>query len=124
MKTLTKADIHQYICLVVAGMIDPSRTLVPGENRPPMMADWDWYQGVALFGLYRCAQATGDDALFAYLTRWFDVHLERGLPAANVNSVCPLLTLSFLAEHADNPAFLALCREWLEGILHDFARTT
>lgn len=124
LKTLTRAEIQERTRLVVEGMIDPSRTLAAGENRLPMMADWDWYQGVALFGLYRCAQASGDDALFAYLTRWFDAHIQHGLPAMNINSVCPLLTLSFLAERADNPAYLALCKDWLEVILHDFARTT
>ena len=63
LRILTQADIQQSTHLVVAGMIEPSRMFLPGENRPPMMADWDWYQGVALFGLYRCAQATGDEAL-------------------------------------------------------------
>ena len=124
LRILTQAEIQQSTHLVVAGMIEPSRTFLPGEDRPPMMADWDWYQGVALFGLYRCAQATGDEALFAYLTRWFDAHMKQGLPAININSVCPLLTLSFLAERTGNPAYFALCEDWLERILTDFARTT
>ncbi|WP_217595128.1 glycoside hydrolase family 105 protein [Cohnella sp. GbtcB17] len=75
---------------------------------------WDWSQGVGLFSLYLYYKETGDRDLLNYLTSWFDRHLERGLPGKNVNTMCPLLTLSYLYEETGKPDYLKVCEEWAD----------
>lgn len=88
------------------------------------MYNWDWFQGVALFGIYRYWRETGEQAAFDYLIKWFDEHIERGLPGKNVNSMSPCLTLSFLWEHTGNEKYLEICREWAEYAMYKLPRTT
>ena len=67
---------------------------------------------------------TGEQAAFDYLIKWFDEHIERGLPGKNVNSMSPCLTLSFLWEHTGNEKYLEICREWAEYAMYKLPRTT
>lgn len=76
------------------------------------MGHWDWPQGVGLLGL---SQFDGkyDD----YIKNWAVEEINKGLPLANINTVCPLLTLM------DYPQYEELCLEWIEEILAGFDRT-
>ncbi|THF82160.1 beta-galactosidase BglB [Cohnella fermenti] len=87
------------------------------------MEVWDWSQGVGLFSLYLYYKESGDRALLDYLTDWFDRHIEAGLPAKNVNTMCPLLTLSFLYEETGRDVYLRICEEWADYAAHDMPRT-
>ncbi|MBR4234448.1 MAG: glycoside hydrolase family 88 protein [Clostridia bacterium] len=87
------------------------------------MDDWDWFQGVALFALYKYAKKTGDRTVYSYLTDWFDSHIRAGLPAKNINSMCPLLTLSYLYEESGRQEYMDICREWAEYAMHFLPRT-
>ncbi len=87
------------------------------------MAAWDWFQGVALFGLYSYYKDSGDQSALDYLTGWFDRHIQDGPPEKNINSMCPLLTLSYLAETLKRPDYLDLCREWAEYAMNRLPRT-
>ena len=84
---------------------------------------FDWPQGVALFALYQHAKQARDRALTGYLVDWFDGWLSKGLPGKNINSMCPMLTLSFLYEDTGKEEYLAACLEWLEYALHELPRT-
>lgn len=88
-----------------------------------IMEDWDWFQGVALFGLYQYARQKEDGYIKQYLHRWFDYHLQKGLPGKNINSICPLLTLSFLYEDTQKAEYLPVLNEWLHYVMHDLPRT-
>jgi len=87
------------------------------------MEQFDWPQGVALFALYQHANETGDEALKRYLYHWFDEWLQKGLPGKNINSMAPMLTLSFLFEDTGRQRYLDACNEWLTYALHDLPRT-
>ena len=87
------------------------------------MENWDWYQGVALFGLYQFYRDTGDENVLAYLTKWFDDHIESGLPGKNINSMCPLLTLTYLYELTGKESYLKICNEWVEYAVNSLPRT-
>ena len=43
-----------------------------------------------------------------------------GLPGKNINTVTPLLAMSYFAEYTKNDEYLAICDEWAESIMHDF----
>ncbi|NBC69948.1 glycoside hydrolase family 105 protein [Paenibacillus sacheonensis] len=87
------------------------------------MDKWDWSQGVGLFSLYQYYKETGDRGILAYLTDWFDDRLREGLPPKNVNTMCPMLTLSYLYEETRRPEYLSVCEEWASYAVDDMPRT-
>jgi unsaturated rhamnogalacturonyl hydrolase len=50
---------------------------------------WDWPGGVALYGVCRAWEATGEERYVAAVADWVDEYLEVGLPPFNVN-VCAM----------------------------------
>ncbi|MCD8117885.1 MAG: glycoside hydrolase family 88 protein [Lachnospiraceae bacterium] len=58
--------------------------------------EWDWPQGVGLYGLLSVMKKTGSTAYVDFLERWFEDNLKRGLPSRNINTTAPLLTLAEL----------------------------
>ena len=85
--------------------------LTESESGKKQMEIWDWYQGVALYGLYLYYQKTKDQKVYDYLTNWFDRQIEIGEPRWNVNSLSPLLTLTYLYEISGKEEYLKLCLE-------------
>ena len=67
------------------------------------MRDWAWPQGVALFAMYQYYVIKREPGLLKYLEDWFAEHFEAGLPPVDVNSTCPMLTLTYLYEETENP---------------------
>lgn len=84
---------------------------------------WEWAQGVGLYGLWKRYESTGDRSILDFLEAWFDANIAKGLPPKNVNTVCPLLTLSFVNEVLQKPAYTAICREWAEWVMREMPRT-
>ncbi|MDF2836356.1 MAG: glycoside hydrolase family protein, partial [Paenibacillus sp.] len=62
------------------------------------MDNWEWPQGVGLFSLYLFYKETGRQDILEYLCTWFDQQIGKGLPDKNINTMCPLLTLTYLYE--------------------------
>ncbi|NOU64826.1 glycoside hydrolase family 105 protein [Paenibacillus sp. LMG 31461] len=87
------------------------------------MGTWEWAQGVGLYGLLRYYQETSEGNGLAFLIEWFDRNIADGLPEKNVNTMCPMLTLTYVYELTGNPAYLALSQEWAEWIMTDMPRT-
>jgi unsaturated rhamnogalacturonyl hydrolase len=78
---------------------------------------WDWPGGVALYGVCRAWEATGEERYLGAVKAWVDEYLELGIPEFNVN-VCAmghcLITLSE-ATGEDRYAELALRKaEYIE----------
>lgn len=87
------------------------------------MDTWEWAQGVGLYGLYKYYGETGKKQIFDFLVDWFSANIKKGMPEKNVNTMCPMLTLSFLAEETGREDFKALCKEWAEWIMKEMPRT-
>ena len=68
-----------------------------------------------------CDQA-GAGAL-KYLEDWFAEHFEAGLPPVDVNSTCPMLTLTYLYEETGNPEYKRQLDKWCDEITAHFPRT-
>lgn len=85
---------------------------------------WEWPQGVGLYGLFQYSRSSGDAASLAYIEGWFSRRLAEGLPARNVNTMAPMLTLAHLAALRDDAGLLRLCTEWAEWIMREMPRTT
>ncbi len=124
MITLTEEHLEHTIRRVIERMQDMKGSI--RETAPIgiiSMENWEWPQGVGLFALYGYYRETEDQALLKFLTDWFDARIAEGLPSKNVNTMCPMLTLTYLAEETGRPDYLDLCRGWLDYVLNDMPRT-
>ena len=66
------------------------------------MDTWEWAQGVGLYGMQKYYAETGKQEVLDYLIQWFDSNIRKGLPEKNVNTMCPLLTLTYVYEYTKN----------------------
>lgn len=87
------------------------------------MDNWEWPTGVALYGVYKTYQQSGDRAILDYLTAWYDCRLQVEPPHRNVNTVAPVLALTCLYDETRNPAYLPVIESWAEWVLCDMPRT-
>lgn len=88
------------------------------------MDRWEWPTGVALYGIYKTWQQTGDHAILDYLAGWYDDQLARPeQPHRNVNTVAPVLGLTCLYEQTRNPAYLPVIEGWIDWVTREMPRT-
>lgn len=80
------------------------------------MKEWDWPQGVGLYGLKKAATSLKGDVA-GFIESWFYEQLELGLPLRNINTVTPLLAL-YDYEFAE-----AISLEWAQWIYEEAERT-
>lgn len=84
---------------------------------------WEWPQGVGLYGMYRYYEATGKEEYLQFILSWFRERFAEGIPARNVNTTAPMLTLACVAEKTQNAEMKKLCQDWAEWVMHDMPRT-
>jgi len=96
---------------------DPSRGHLTMNN-------WEWPTGVALYGIYKTYQQSGDKSILDYLTDWYDDMLAREeKPHRNVNTVAPVLALTCLYDETHNPSYLPVIESWAQWVLEEMPRT-
>lgn len=76
------------------------------------MEQWDWPQGVGIFGLSQNLEKNRE-----YIINWAKTEIAKGLPTKNINTICPLLSLVNFKE------FEQLSLEWMSWIDENFPRT-
>ncbi len=117
----TILELQKRLINLLIGTDEPKTEAARAGRRS--MDNWDWFQGVALFGLYLYQRKTKDAAVRKYLIDWFDGWFAKGLPGKNVNSACPMLTLSFLYEETGNAKYKPYLDEWLDYAMNGLPRT-
>lgn len=85
--------------------------------------EWDWPQGVGLYGLMKVMKAKNNSEYEAFLYDWFKENIEAGLPSKNINTTTPLLTLALLNETKKDKEFEVLCMKWVEWLMECLPRT-
>lgn len=85
--------------------------------------EWDWPQGVGLYGLLKIMQAEKNEEYKEFLHNWYLENMELGLPSRNINTTTPLLTLSELNEYYHDPKFEDLCKDWANWLMTCLPRT-
>lgn len=85
--------------------------------------EWDWPQGVGLYGLLRIMQYDKNEKYKEFLHNWFVGNMELGLPSRNINTTTPLLTLAELNEYYHDPKFEELCLNWADWLMNCIPRT-
>lgn len=122
---MEKYQIEELLLKVAYNMTEIKNTALD-ESCPIGIIDfsnWEWAQGVGLYGLYRFAENSGDKKMIDSLFDWFDKNIEKGLPEKNVNTTAPMLTLAFLYEKSKRRDYLELIKEWCEWIMSSMPRT-
>ncbi len=94
-----------------------------GEGFRLQFDEWDWEIGVGLYGLYRHAQASGDQRMIDAMVAWYDWQIGRGLPHRQVNSSSPMLALVCLLDHVERPEWEDLVTDWANWLMDGLART-
>lgn len=84
---------------------------------------WEWTQGVGLFGFWKYYELTRDEKYLDILEQYYGRQVKIGLPSKNVNTVTPLLALSYYADAFDKKEYMDICREWADWIMESFPRT-
>lgn len=84
---------------------------------------WEWAQGIGLYGMQKYYAETGKQDVLDFLVDWFDANIRKGLPAKNVNTMCPLLTLTYVYEYTKKDSYLNICKEWAEWVINEMPRT-
>lgn len=85
--------------------------------------EWDWPQGVGLYGLNSLQKYYQDDRYDDFLKTWFEDNIAYGLPSKNINTTAPFLTLIDYAIRTGNKEYLALCKERAEWLITELPKT-
>ena len=85
--------------------------------------EWDWPQGVGLYGLLKIMKIKNRDDYKDFLYRWFKDNISAGLPSKNINTTTPLLTLVELNEAYHDEQFEELCLKWADWLMYCLPRT-
>ena len=87
------------------------------------MDNWEWPTGVALYGLFKVYEKTGDKSVLTYLEEWYARRLAMDPPHRNVNTVAPMLALTCLYSVTRNAAYLPHIESWANWVLTEMPRT-
>lgn len=117
-------DIHETINRVYDAMFRISTIYEPYVPQgTPYMDIWEWPQGVALYAMYLYYKDTNEKKYYYKIIDWFEMHIKKGLPRKNVNTVCPMLTLAHIYEESGDERYLNICLEWLDYVMNEMPRT-
>jgi unsaturated rhamnogalacturonyl hydrolase len=87
------------------------------------ITEWDWPQGVGIYGLWQLGKYKKTGEYNEFLYNWYANNLNFGLPSRNVNTTAPLLTLVELTDVYDETRFKELCIDWANWLMHELPRT-
>lgn len=85
--------------------------------------EWDWPQGVGLYGIFKIMNIQKKEEYHEFLCNWYKENMAQGLPSRNINTTTPLLTLVQLNETTRDPEFEALCLSWADWLMRCLPRT-
>ena len=85
--------------------------------------EWDWPQGVGLYGLMKLEEHTKDGRFDEFLKNWYETNLEIGLPSRNINTTAPYLPLVDLLDKWNDPKYEKLCLDRVDWLMKRLPRT-
>ncbi|MGG1516387.1 glycoside hydrolase family 88 protein [Paenibacillus oryzisoli] len=97
---------------------------VSQATRRMPMAEWNWSEGVALYGLVSLWKATKEDALLHYLKTWIDDQLTQGRVFETVNATAPCFSLIELYVASGEPRYADIIKSRTDFLLHRAERLT
>ncbi len=110
----------------VFGMLGRNKDAAGPNVDRHMRMTWEWPTGVALYGLFKVYKKTGNieyrNFIENFFKEQFELQKERA-PHHNVNTVAPMLTLTFLYEETRDPELLKHILHWVDWVMNDMPRT-
>lgn len=85
--------------------------------------DWNWSQGVALYGLYKYAKNTNNTKAYQEIQDWFENYRGQDIQEKQVNAMAPILTLAYLYEECGDPEMLRQIKEWGSWAMDSLPKT-
>ena len=86
--------------------------------------EWDWPQGVGLYGLSKLQDFYGDGRFLGFFEKWYQDNIKKGLPSRNINTTAPYLTLVQVMDHLENrQTYEEMCLEQADWLIHDLPKT-
>lgn len=85
--------------------------------------EFDWPQGVGLYGLEKLQTYYQDNRYDSFLTKWYRNNIDRGLPSKNINTTAPYLTLLGLVERTGNKEYETMCLERAKWLMEELPKT-
>lgn len=86
--------------------------------------EWDWPQGVGLYGLYMLYEQNGDESHMKFFEDWFRKNIERGLPSRNINTTEPYLTLLQIMDRLPRKdMYEEMCMNQADWLIHELPKT-
>ncbi|MFQ6058406.1 MAG: glycoside hydrolase family 105 protein, partial [Anaerolineae bacterium] len=120
-------DIPIFLPLIVKGppgcTVDPYLPLVVQRTMELDLDGWDWDSGVALYGLMRAWQCTGERSYFDFVRAWVDERLREGIPLSHVNHATPGLAALMLYEETGEEAYLGAAQQIADFLLYGAPRS-
>lgn len=135
MKNINEKELREKLDLVIDKLLNlggPENEKELEENggesigffkRDFGIREWDWPQGVGLYGLLKIMKTEKNEKYQKFLYDWFEENLAQGLPSKNINTTTPLLTLVELNEQYHHPEFEDLCLKWADWLMNCLPRT-
>lgn len=115
---------REYADLVLSRLTASRDSGHDGQFGDHMSLDtWEWPQGVAVYAMMKIYRATGDRAILDTLIAWYDRQLQSGLPPRNINTTCPMLTMTLLYEETGDERYRPLIADWAEWVMTGLPRT-
>lgn len=135
MKNINEKELREKLDLVIDKLLNlggPENEKELEENggesigffkRDFGIREWDWPQGVGLYGLLKIMKTEKNEKYQKFLYDWFEENIAKGLPSKNINTTTPLLTLVELNEQYHHPEFEDLCLKWADWLMNCLPRT-
>ncbi len=95
------------------------------ENIQNVLAfkEWDWFQGVGLYGLLKSYQLTNDTVYLDFLVNYYEKHLKKGFPSKNINSVAPMLALTYIDKLTCKDEYHKEIKNWADFLMCGLPKT-
>lgn len=84
--------------------------------------EWDWPQGLGLYGLVKLLPTDKENRYLKFLDQWFQRNLTIGLPSKNINTTAPYLALLPLSELTGNETYRQMCLEHSRWLMESLPR--
>ena len=88
--------------------------------------EWDWPQGVGLYGLSMLQNYYKDNRFMDFFKNWFATNVAKGLPSRNINTTAPYLTLLQILDRIPEPEksqYEQMCKNQAEWLMNDLPKT-
>lgn len=84
--------------------------------------EWDWPQGLGLYGLVNRLSDDRENRYLNFLDQWFQRNLAIGLPSKNINTTAPYLALLPLSALTGNATYRQMCMDHAQWLMEGLPR--